>query len=397
MMLIFKFMYNTTEYARFATGGNFLIGSTVDDGINKLQVTGSANIKALSETIYGLQTVGEAGGAKAIFIAGQAGVSNGFTVDYTGTQMLYKFLNGNMLLGSTVDTGEKLQVNGDIITTSVIANGAISSFSGGKVCMDAPNDSIGRIFHISNNASTQGSLQLLTLNSSGSSNPGIKIEPTGNITINGGIDDGINKLQVNGSIGISNNTGMVRNTIDGLDNGAIGICGGGAIGASRGAYLHLWGNQGTGAGAATLTSGDGGGVVNLAINDATKLQIAASGNVLIGSVVDDGINKLQVNGYTKLGEDATGIKMKVLTGTTASTEGGIISIPHSFGDSGDVISWTCQVEYAPGGWRQPEYTHGTEFQYSCYLNGVNFQVELSATNSGNILSKMVRIVVWYKA
>lgn len=57
------------------------------------------------DTTYGLQALGVTGGARKIFLAGQSGFSNGFTVSYDGTNMIYGFLNGNATFSGHVTVG----------------------------------------------------------------------------------------------------------------------------------------------------------------------------------------------------------------------------------------------------------------------------------------------------
>jgi hypothetical protein len=65
----------------------------------------AALITSTGTTGFGLTAVGSAGGgARDILLAGQNGFSNGFTVQYTGTEMKYGFQNGNVGIGTTTPT-----------------------------------------------------------------------------------------------------------------------------------------------------------------------------------------------------------------------------------------------------------------------------------------------------
>jgi len=89
----------------------------------KLLATSSSNaaiITSTGTTGYALVATGSAGGARDIFLAGQSGFSNGFTVQFTGTEMKYIFSSGNIGVGVNVPN-EKLSVAGNITTSSGIA------------------------------------------------------------------------------------------------------------------------------------------------------------------------------------------------------------------------------------------------------------------------------------
>ena len=68
---------------------------------------------------YGLIATGASGAARDIFIAGQTGYSNGFTVQYNGTEMVYGMANGNLTVGGSVSassfTGNGATINGNAI------------------------------------------------------------------------------------------------------------------------------------------------------------------------------------------------------------------------------------------------------------------------------------------
>jgi hypothetical protein len=78
----------------FPTTGNVGIGTTTPG--NKLTI-----IDDFAAGGYGTVIAGASGAARDIFLVGQNGLSNGFTVQYTGSAMKYSFIDGNVGIGTT--------------------------------------------------------------------------------------------------------------------------------------------------------------------------------------------------------------------------------------------------------------------------------------------------------
>jgi hypothetical protein len=92
--LIFGTSGSFTERLRISSTGAATFSSSVTAG-------DYISASAIGASYYGLRVLGTSGGARSIFLAGQAGYSNGFTVDYTGTTMKYVFLDGNVGIGTS--------------------------------------------------------------------------------------------------------------------------------------------------------------------------------------------------------------------------------------------------------------------------------------------------------
>jgi len=105
--------------------------------------------------------------------------------------------------------------------------------------------------------------------------------------------------------------------------------------------------------------------------------------------------KLTADSYTKLGSDAPPIRMKKLTGTTNALEGGSVLIAHGVTDS-KIISIDVMVEYFTDSYIHPGYTLNPEYEFYWYSNGGFVSVVNSSTNSGNILSKPIKILITYE-
>jgi len=131
----------------------------------------------------------------------------------------------------------------------------------------------------------------------------------------------------------------------------------------------------------------------LTTNNLERMRIAANGNVGIGTAAPT--TKLEVNGFTKLGDDAPAIKVKKLTGTTAATEGGLVDIPHGV-PAAKILGIQVLIQYGASSWVGEAYTHAPEYQAHALVMGPNIRILNHATNSGNILNRAVKILVTYE-
>jgi hypothetical protein len=104
-----------------------------------------------------------------------------------------------------------------------------------------------------------------------------------------------------------------------------------------------------------------------------------------------------VGGFSSLGGDANhpGIKIKVLTGTTAATEGGVASIAHGLTVS-KIVSVTVLVNHSENAFVLSGYsTQFVGLHFSVSLSIANIQIINHPTDSENILLKPVKITVIY--
>jgi hypothetical protein len=204
--------------------------------------------------------------------------------------------------------------------------------------------------------------------------PVVNITPTGNVGINslfGGAptarfqifhdtEGGFVKPHINLVTSVDANNGMIK-----MSN----------LTASR--YFGQYFNLNSGTAANNFLSFDYNGSTPI-------LDLKGNGNV-------------EIAGFTKLGSEpsAPKIKMKTITSTTGATEGSDSSFPHGLTAS-KIIDYSVLVEVAGGGvWVKSGHTHFTERQFDTEINTVNIRVYNNPTNSGNILSRPIKVVVTY--
>lgn len=99
---------NTLARSRWSSLSTALtFGNTSDNPAYTFLGSGTATFNGrviaqptLTAGTYGMQSLGAASAARDIFQAAESGFSNGFTVQYDGTSMLYGFLDGGVTVGS---------------------------------------------------------------------------------------------------------------------------------------------------------------------------------------------------------------------------------------------------------------------------------------------------------
>lgn len=228
-----------------------------------------------------------------------------------------------------------------------------------------------------------------------------RISAGGNVLIATSTDDGANKLQVNGDSATTGNF-LFENTKgprQKTDAAYLTLAGGTQPTNSYGGFINLVGNDYATAafkGAVQIIAGQEpeAGFIELTTAGGSSF-IASDGAMLVKkSLANNTGEALQVNGFTKLGEAAIGIKMKVLKGTTGASEGDEVTIAHGL-TGAKIIGLTCKVEYGANAGMLP-FSYSVGGQYYCGHDSTNVQVTLHPTNSENILEKPITIMLWYK-
>lgn len=142
-------------------------------------------------------------------------------------------------------------------------------------------------------------------------------------------------------------------------------------------------------------------------NGGTGATSAATGLAALGgaslngsSTVDFLAQNLNVSGvatftgFTKLGDAATGIKMKVLTGTTGANSGDTATVAH--GLTGDkIVGITAKVAYGANLGVTPELGNFLLYEFSVFHDATNAYISTKTGNDTGVLNKPFTIMIWY--
>ena len=97
-------------------------------------------------------------------------------------------------------------------------------------------------------------------------------------------------------------------------------------------------------------------------------------------------------GFTQLGTGAPNIKTKKLTGITGATEGSTTNIAHGLTLS-KIIGFMVLVSADNGNSIPPGLVFAAEFEYDAFIDATNAVIRLSDTNSGNMLSNAIVVLI----
>lgn len=125
----------------------------------------------------------------------------------------------------------------------------------------------------------------------------------------------------------------------------------------------------------------------------------SNNNVPLFRITADGSTITEKNtttkGYTKLGTDAPAIKVKKMTGLTASTEGGFVSLAHGL-NAANILSVTVMVSWNTNQYICNSYTFSPGFEFNHQFDATNIVVSNVPGNSANILSSLMKIMITYE-
>ena len=198
---------NTNERARITSGGNLLIGTTTDSG-KKLQINSDTTYDGIQITGANIPTLGiidTTNNVKLVVYTRDNDATIGtetnhvFTLQTNAVERARLSTAGNLLIGTTTDSGNKLEVAGGIRQTAnnpiLIINNQGSSQTGTLYFRDAFGGAA-----IAGRIQTAGGALSLRTATSGSDD--VVIKSTGNVLIGTTSDNG-QKLQVTGNIRIT--------------------------------------------------------------------------------------------------------------------------------------------------------------------------------------------------
>lgn len=137
-----------------------------------------------------------------------------------------------------------------------------------------------------------------------------------------------------------------------------------------------------------------------------NIALARSGGcVLVGTqtnIREDATYRLQVKGkayvssYMQIGPPGSPtFATKKLTGTTPSTQGGQVAIAHGLTAS-KILTWNVVVNGVSTSVLIPQQHMAYGYEFTSYVTADNIVVDLSATNSANILNKGIKVFVVYE-
>lgn len=296
---------NGTVRMGIGAAGNFVINAPSSG--TALSVTGLASAAALTVSsnsggAYGLIATGTSGSAQNVLLAGISGFSNGFTVQYDGTQMQYTFNNGGVVI-----------VNGNTSGPTFSATGNVTPASGQSI--DLQYNAGGYLTAYDH---TGGAATPLTLRGS-----------TLDIYANTDLGSHVLSINVNGQITV--NTPFAGNTltVNGQNNYTAGVFQGGTT-ASQSFGLYV--------GAGTNAS-DTAVVVKNAAGSSTYFEVRGDGYV---KAIDDG-GTLQDVGWRGTPVISVGVNttlgLSARGETIAPNTGGLtITVPSGVFAAGDVVT-----------------------------------------------------------
>lgn len=136
-------------------------------------------------------------------------------------------------------------------------------------------------------------------------------------------------LTMAGNIDFSVNADITQNTADASDNRRIRLCGGGAVGSTRGGYMVMYGNEYVGSeGVWAIGAGNdaAAGYMNFATQGLDRMRILRNGNIGIGTVAPGSLTEWNfadedlefVDAHTAQGIGSVEAVVEVITSTGAT-------------------------------------------------------------------------------
>ncbi len=108
----------------------------------------------------------------------------------------------------------------------------------------------------------------------------------------------------------------------------------------------------------------------------------------------DDTGTVSLNGFAQLGQNNIAHKVKLITVTTAATEGNNTTGAHGIAVTSTIVGVSVVVA-GSSAFVPPNHSAVSEHQYTWSIDATNVKIHLNATNSGSILSKPASILITY--
>lgn len=353
----------------------------------------------------GVAVQGTASGSQpefGIHGAGIKGVGSGYNYGVEGYSDIYVGVKGGSNTGTggyfsgttALETSGGLKFGGSNVGTPAAGKVLTATDANGNATWQNPTFTIP--YSQASNASSNDLFVIEKTNSSFSgANSAIKGEFSGLVHI---VPFGYPKETGHGVIGVFSGTGA------GADDSSSGVLGignnkaSGVKGLSDGHSFSIgvYGVSDLGRGVSGIsTSGFGGYFESFS----GYALITGTGNVGIGTSTPTA--KLEVAGYSKLGDDATApkIKIKKITDVGPAINGNK-PIAHGIADASKILSIQIFMEYGatPSSTKTipPNYTLISGYEYQFEIDGANILISNKSGNSANIGNKNFRMLITYE-
>lgn len=137
--------------------------------------------------------------------------------------------------------------------------------------------------------------------------------------------------------------------------------------------------------------------LNILTGEAKFNGTVASTSTTTGTLTVGGgmgvVGNVNIGGFTSLGDNVA-IKVKKITGITASTQGAGISVLHNL--TGDkILGFTLKINYIVNGGMPDGHKFYPGYEANAYHDSTHFVISNTTSNSASILSKGFTITVFY--
>jgi len=136
------------------------------------------------------------------------------------------------------------------------------------------------------------------------------------------------------------------------------------------------------------------GISALAYGVTLPFPSFTAGTVISASEVNSNFAALKGAVDTLEAQATTTVKTKKLSGTTGTAQGSHVFILHGL-DASKILSIDVMVEWTTNGYIHPRYDNGG-YEFRWYSDSTQIAVGNSVSNSSNILSRPIKILITYE-